>query len=348
MAKKNMLTGSEIASFCEQLGFIIKSGISLREGLLLMSEDSANTRLGAALSGKILQALEFGDTFAHALKKTGMFPAYVINMVNIGETSGKLQEVLESLSAYYERSEAISRNIKSAVTYPLVMIVMMIAVIFIIIVEVLPVFQGVFQQLGSELSGFVQGIMQFGEAVSRSSVVIAVVAAVIILGFFLLRGTQAGKKLFAALYEKMFRKSALAVASGRFASAMTLMLQSGMDVDSSLDMTYQLIDNNNSRKKIEMVKNSMQMGGKSFAQAIVDAGIFTGLYGKMITVGFKTGTLDVVMGKIASHYDDEINRRINSLIAALEPTLVVILSVIVGLILLSVMLPLMGVMSAIG
>ncbi len=347
MAKnKRTLSNTEIAAFCEQLGFILNAGISLQEGLLILSEDKKGNR-GAQISGILLEKVEMGGSFAAALKDSAEFPAYMVNMVEIGETSGKLQEVLESLVTYYERNEAINKNIKNAIAYPAVMIVMMLAVILIIIIEVLPVFQNVFLQLGSDLSPFVQGIIQFGEFASNYSVWIIAGLGIIVAAILIARSTEGGKRFFSSIYEKMFKKTSAAIAAGRFASAMTLMLGSGMDVDESLNMTMELIQNNSIKQKIKRMKDLID-GGEPFADAIVKADIFSELYGKMITVGFKTGTLEEVMKKISRHYDEETSRKINGLVAALEPTLVVILSLIVGLIILSVMLPLMGVMTAIG
>ncbi|BDF59263.1 pilus assembly protein [Christensenellaceae bacterium] len=343
---KYKLSDAELSAFCEQLAYMIKSGISLQEGLMLLGEEESS-EIGAQVTLTLLDTVEQGGSLACALRATDAFPRYMVNMVEIGEASGKLEDVLSSLCAYYERQENIARSIKSAVTYPLVMIAMMIAVILVVIIEVLPVFANVFAQLGSEMSGFVSGVMQFGGAVSRYAVVIVAVAAAVIVLFFILRRTRGGKRFLAAVYERLFRKTSLAVASGRFASAMALMLGSGMDVDQALDMTLELIDNHSTRQKVTAVRQRME-SGEGFAEAVAGVGLFSGLYGKMITIGFRTGTLPSVMKRIAQHYEEEADRKMNGILSALEPTLVAVLSLIVGLILLSVMLPLMGVMSAIG
>ena len=133
----------------------------------------------------------------------------MVTMVEIGEASGKLEEVLESLRAYYERNDAVSRSIRSSVIYPLVMIVMMVAVILVIIIQVLPVFQQVFEQLGGEMSQFAQGLMSFGRGVSQYAVWIAAGLAVVAAGVVFLRMTKRGKAFFAALGAKLFRRSAV-------------------------------------------------------------------------------------------------------------------------------------------
>ncbi len=346
MAKKNTLSDLEISAFCEQLGFMVKAGISLQEGLMLLGTDSKSTH-GKELTERLLDSVEMGGTLAYALKESGEFPKYMVNMVEIGETSGRLDQVLESLRIYYERNEAISRNIRSAVTYPLVMIAMMVAVVLIIIVEVMPVFQGVFQQLGSEVPPFVQGIIDFGSALSQYAAIIIIAIGAIIALFFIVRALRKDKDNAGTLSSRLFKKTSAVIASGRFASAMSLMLGSGMDVDSALDMTMEVVDSKHVRDKILEIKQHTNEG-EGFAESIVRTGMFSGLYGKMIVVGFKTGSLDTVMERIAAHYEEEANRKISSLVSAIEPTLVAAMSIVVGMILLSVMLPLMGVMSSIG
>ena len=346
MNRRKILSNSEISAFCGQLSLIVKAGISLQEGLLIMAEDDKNGR-GGEIIEKLTDVMEAGGSFAAALKESGEFPGYMVTMVEIGEASGKLEEVLESLRAYYERNDAVSRSIRSSVIYPLVMIVMMVAVILVIIIQVLPVFQQVFEQLGGEMSQFAQGLMSFGRGVSQYAVWIAAGLAVVAAGVVFLRMTKRGKAFFAALGAKLFRRLSRAVDSGRFASGMALMLSSGLDLDESVEMTEKLMERPGTKKKIQRMKERMD-SGVSFAEAAVETGLFSALHSKMLKIGQQTGSMDTVMHQIAEQYEEEVDRRLSALISALEPTLVAVLSLIVGMILLSVMLPLMGIMSAIG
>ena len=137
------------------------------------------------------------------------------------------------------------------------------------------------------------------------------------------------------------------VACERFASGMALTLGSGMDTYSSLDMVASLVSNEKMKQKILSCKESIHAGA-NFAEALTGAGIFNHLYSQMVSVGFRSGNVDVVLKKIADRYEENTNRKLQSIIVVLEPRLVIILSVIVGLILLSVILPLMGIMTSIG
>lgn len=346
MKNQKILSNSEVSAFCGQLSLIVKAGISLQEGLLIMAEDDKGGR-GREIIEELTGVMEAGGSFAMALKESGEFPDYMVTMVEIGEASGKLEEVLESLQAYYERNDAISRNIRSSVIYPLVMIIMMVAVILVIIIQVLPVFQQVFQQLGGEMSQFAQGLMNFGELISRYAVWIVAALAVIIAAAILFRMTKKGKVFLSALGGKIFRRLSRAVDSGRFASGMALMLSSGLDLDESVEMTQKLMEHPGTKKKIQQMKERMD-SGVNFAKAAVETGLFSALHSKMLKIGEQTGSMDTVMHQIAEQYEEEVDRRLSTLISALEPTLVAVLSLIVGMILLSVMLPLMGIMSAIG
>lgn len=345
---KNLLSNSEISAFCAQIAMIMKSGIPVSEGVAIMIEDMKNPH-GKAMLEQIGAHLDTGGAFFAALENTGKFPQYVVDMTEMGERTGKLDDVMDSLYAYYEREEAISKNIRSAVTYPMVMIVMMLIVIVVLIVQVLPVFNEVFIQLGSEMTGFSRGMMEMGQVIARYSTIFVVAILVLVVAFLLLRYTGRGSRLFKKLKDNFFatKKLMTKMASGRFASAMAMMLSSGLDIDQSLDMANKLVDNELTRTKIEKCKDLMR-DGESFSNALVQADIFTGVYARMISVGFKTGSVDMVMSRIADMYDEEIQTRVGNIISVLEPTLVAVLSVIMGMILLSVMMPLMGIMTSIG
>ncbi|MEG2038642.1 MAG: type II secretion system F family protein, partial [Oscillospiraceae bacterium] len=204
-------------------------------------------------------------------------------------------------------------------------------------------------QLGSQMSPFSQSIMRLGTAVGRYSYIIVIFAAVLVGLFYLLKSTYAGRNLISRFQSSFFvtRKLSQKIASGRFAAAMSLMLSSGLETEEALNMTESLVDNVYIRDKITLCKSNIA-DGLSFSEALAKSGIFTGVYTQMVVVGFKTGSVDTVMRKLADRYEEETDAQINSMISVLEPTLVAALSIVVGMILLSVMLPLMGIMSSIG
>jgi type IV pilus assembly protein PilC len=229
------------------------------------------------------------------------------------------------------------------------MIGMMVAVIVILLVSVMPIFNDVFERLGAQMTGFPLAVMNLGQTLGQYGIVIVIVLAVLAVIFVIFSITTAGKKALESFRQNFFltRKLYAKIASGRFASAMSLMMASGMDTDKSLEMTHKLVTTPIVRKKIEQTQVKLAEGVR-FSDALAEVGMFSGIYARMVSVAFKTGSMDTIMEKLAKRYEEETNTQIGNIISVLEPSLVAVLSVIVGAILLSVMLPLMGIMSTIG
>lgn len=335
----------EVSSFCGQIALILKSGISSVEGISIMLEDADSPEEERILLA-ILETLSESGSLYVALDALGLFPSYMLHMIQIGEETGTLDEVMGSLSEHYDREDSISRSIKNAVTYPLIMAGMMAVVIIVLLVKVMPIFHQVFLQLGTEMTGISKALMELGAAINRYSVLFIVVLALIV--GVILYGTRTGngrKHLRSLGYRlKATRTIYEEIAACRFASGMALTLSSGLNPERSMELTAALNDDVHFQEKLESCQNLIN-GGKNLAEALYGAGIFTGMYAHMASIGSKTGAMDQVMGRIAGLYQDDIDTRMNNGLAVLEPTLVIALSLIVGAILLSVMLPLMGIMS---
>lgn len=348
MSVKRKLSNTEISSFCDQTALILSAGITPVEGMRILLSDTEDAQ-GRKIISEILEICERGEPFSKALAHTGVFPDYAVNMVTVGEESGKTDEVMRALSEYYAKEEMIADSLKSAVRYPLIMIAMMLIVILVLITKVLPIFNQVFIQLGSEITGFSRSLLLLGTHIRNYSIVLIAALAVLVLTALLAAKTARGKKLTRRLLANfpLTRSFFDNVAAGRFANGMALTLSSGLDTYQSLDMVSELVDHRSMVQKITNCKAYIE-GGDNFSDAVAKAGIFSNLHAKMIAVGFRTGNVDVVMNKISENYEKETSDRIYAIIAVLEPTLVIILSLIVGLILLSVILPLMGIMTSIG
>ena len=320
------LSNTELTTFCSQFSLILRSGISSLEGLSIMLEDTPEGDGTVLLKGMIATMEETGSLY-EALITSKVFPPYLCSMVEIGEQSGRLDDVMASLSEHYHREEEMARNIKSAVTYPLVMLGMMMVVIFVLIVKVLPVFNEVFRQLGTGLTGISGTILSLGNTISRYAALLVILAVLLATVFLYFAFTAKGRHQIGSFARSFFLTKNLMekIACSRFASGMYLSLSSGLDTDQSLEMVSRLVEH-----------------------PVTKSSIFSGIYTRMVSIGYKTGSMDDVMKQISVQYDEEIDARMTDLVAKLEPTLVAILSIVVGLILLSVMLPLMGIMSNIG
>ncbi|MBO4808079.1 MAG: type II secretion system F family protein [Lachnospiraceae bacterium] len=348
MKSQRLLSNAEIASFCSQTAMILNAGITPYEGMSILMQDTKDEK-GKALVNTIIESLGQGETFYKALGATDVFPDYVLHMVELGEQSGNLDNVMQSLAAYYEHEDMIADSIRSAVRYPLIMIGMMLLVIYVLLTKVLPIFNQVFEQLGSEMSGVSASLLNLGNTLNRYGIVILAVIVVVFIVYFLGFKTRKGKAFTTnflnefALTKGFYEK----VAAGRFASGLAMTIASGLDTYSSLDLVSVIVEHKKTKEKIAVCKSCIEEG-LNLSEALEKADIFSSLYSRMVAVGFRTGSIDQVMGKIAEDYEKDTEKKLSEIIATLEPTLVIILSVIVGLILLSVILPLMGIMTSIG
>mgnify|MGYP002854367826 CR=1 FL=1 len=342
------LNSYEISTFCRQMALLIKAGISPAEGIEILLQDTQDAS-GKKLLSKISQVLHSGEYFHVAINMSGVFPDYMTNMIAIGEESGTLDTVMDSLAEYYEREENIESSIKEAVRYPLIMVFMILVVVLVLIIKVLPIFEQVFAQLGTSMNGFAQSLLNLGNLLNRYSIIMVAILAVLAGLFIFFSMTNSGKDIFRKQLSRMklTRKLVQDIDSARFASGMVLTLSSGMDTYESLNLVGKLVETDEMKKKINNCRNLL-MDGDSFPEALEKSNIFSSFYSQMVAVGFKAGSMDTAMKQISDRFEHETAKKINSLISVLEPTLVIILSVIVGMILLSVIMPLMGIMTTIG
>ena len=327
------LAHSELAEFCNQMYLMLHSGISPLEAISLLLEDAQNKAEHELLS-LMLSELETTGSFYNAVKEAHVFPSYMLHMTRLGEETGTLDDVMLGLSEHYIREENHNQMLKSAILYPSVMLGMMILIIGLLLTKVMPVFSQVFEQLGQQMTGFSAALLTTGDILSRYS--IAVIILVILAAVCLLRFKD---KL---PFQKKLQES---MAACRFADGMAIALKSGLTPEQSLELSKELIEHSGLNLKILSCEKMMN-DGELLSKALYESHIFSGTHTRLIRVAEKSGMLDEALSQIASDYEYTIQSRLSHLIAMIEPTLVIILSLIVGVILFSVMLPLLGIMTS--
>lgn len=347
--REKVFDASYISAFCMEMYLIIRAGIPFSEGVGLLRDDEPDSNRRTILD-QLHQRLELGEPVAASMRAAGGFPVYVVEMVEIGQRTGHLERVFHALAGYYERMETLQKGLRNALTYPAVLMSMMLVVVLVLLVKVLPIFQEVFHQLGAELSPAAKVLMAVGQFLGRYGLVfLAVLLIGLAAGAILLRN-EARKEAFATWLRIKSEKWEISrlIASSRLADALVLTLSSGMDIDDSLDMAMHLVPNASVQEKITQCKREMLLENKSFAEASLASGLFAPLYCRMMAVGFRAGSIDSVMEEVARRCAEAVDDKLESMLNRIEPTMVIIMSLLVGLILLSVMLPLMSIMTAIG
>ncbi len=345
MSRKLKLSQEELSVLCEQIALVLRAGLPIHDGVEALCENYKGTRFEKNFTQLSITVMESGS-LSLGFKEAGMFPDYLIAMTEIGEKTGELDGVMEELSLYYEREASNRRSIKSALFYPLLLIVMMALLIGVLVTQVLPIFENVY---GSFDSGSSAGWMNMAVTFGKVTLIVAGVVLLLVIIILLALKLDSSQRLMQWLQNLIppLRKLEQRMSAARFASTLGMMLRSGFPLEESMALIENLFTNKQLRKRVADCRNKMDEG-VAFPNAVGETGIFEPLHCRMISVGFRAGQTDRVMSKLAALYDEEVNTQIGHLISIIEPSLVALMSVIIGAILLSVMLPLLSIMNSIG
>ena len=332
----------EKAQFCEQLGMILDGGLSIEDGLEALSEQVEDTEYKTLLNS-ISESMSNGKTFYESLNETRMYDSYMIHMIQVGEESGYLDKVCNELSTYYKRMDDTKQKIKDALTYPSILIMMMLVVIIVLISNILPLFESVLSNMGVAVSSYALILLQIGRNLAIIALVVLVVIFLIAMYiFFVLKGKNDS---FIVMLQKMpiTKKVGYDLAVVQFSYALSLLLNSGQRQEEALAMCSNMCEIKSLKEKIdEVIKNMNE--GSNLGDALLKVKIFKNIYNRMLVIGLKSGHFEKTVNEVAKAYEVDIDRNINKTLDVIEPALVALLSIIVGIILLSVMLPLASIM----
>lgn len=339
------LTMSEKYMFCNQMAMILESGFSLNQGVTMVYEEMDDKNIKGVLQ-EVAKYLDEQVSFSEAIDLTKAFDDYMVNLVKVGETSGNLDDVMQSLSEYYARIDDITNKLKQALTYPIILIIMMVVVVGIIVFKVLPIFKDVLNGLGSDLSSYANSFMEFGQIFSLICfAVLLVLVIVIIAGYLYQRITHVN--VLSSVVQKSFltRKLSRALNKAQITYALSLLISSGYDLQEAMKFVPKLVDDKQLRANLEKCNEDL-INGDSFVEVIKKYQIYQGMQLNMIQVGFKTGQVDIIMKQLSNSFQEEVSRAIDQFLNIIEPTIVTLLSLVVGIVLMSVMLPLISIMSS--
>lgn len=324
----------------------MRSGIPASEGLSLLREDETDPEVLSWLD-ELCKLTDEGTPLAEALVETKAFPTYMTDMVTLAEQTGRLEDTLLSLQHHYERQIRMKAEIRGAVTVPVVLLIVMIAVVLLLITQVLPVFDRTFAQLGVSMGGVAAGMMRAGNVLAKAGTGIAAVLAIIAVAGLAVAFVPSLRAKFLAWFNASFGGRGVLgqMAVSRFASAMAMGTSSGLPMDESVELAAKLCGGAKEIDAKTAKCRELIDEGASPADALADCGMFTNRDCRLLKLAERTGNLPETLEDLAARQEEESMRRIDRTVSAIEPAIVVITSVLAGVILLSVMLPLMGLLS---
>ena len=335
----------DVTIFSRQFATVINAGLPVVQSLAILQRQAEKDSLKDALK-KIREEVEVGLPLSDALSRhPKIFNRLYVYLVRAGEASGNLDGILERIASYQEKQAALRGKLKSAMTYPVVVLTIALAVTYFLLTGIVPQFAGILTQLGGELPLITRILMGISDFLLNQwwLLVLFIVGAVVGTGIFY--RTNRGQHTIDALLLKMpvvgnlIQKTAIASFSNTFG----LLLKSGVNIIEAIEITKGTAGNVIVEDVLEEAKQAVQRGEQISVTLVDHPKVFPPLVSSMISIGEETGAVDAMMEKIASFYEREVNEAVESLTAALEPLLIVFLGGIVGFIVAGMFLPMFAI-----
>jgi len=338
----------DIIIFCRQFSTMIDAGLPIIQCLDILQAQQENKTFKIMLK-TIKESVEGGQTLAEALRKYPKhFDDLFVNMVAAGEAGGILDTILRRLSAYMEKAAKLKAQVKGAMTYPIITIIVAVVVVAVILVFVIPVFEEMFAGLGGDLPVPTKIVVTMSEFVKTK--ILYIIIGLVIFGFAFRKyyNTNKGRIAIDTLSLKLPVMGLLLrkVAVAKFTRTMGTMLSSGVAILEALDIVAKTAGNKSIEGAIYNVRSAIAEG-QTMADPLSATGVFPAMVCQMIAVGESTGALDAMLGKIADFYDDEVDQAVENLTAMIEPFMMVFLGIVVGGLVVAMYLPIFKMAGAI-
>ena len=338
---KPKLDSAGISLFCESVAMMLAAGIQTDEAVGMLSEDIGDVALQATCES-VYGRLCAGDNLATAMKASGAFPRYAVDMVGVGEASGRLEEVLRSLGVYYDEEDRLFAKIRSSVGYPAALLCIMSIILAFTVIIILPVFEDVYVSMAGSLTDGSSGAVGVSVAIGWVALGITLICAIVAVGAAIACRSEAGRIAVMHLMEKL--------AVSRFASALAAYTASGINTDEAMRRAIEVVEHEGLKAKATAAYGLMidAESPRSLAQAISEAEVFEQIHARLLTIGTRSGSLDAALDRLSANFFDDAILQIDAAIDNIEPALAAFLTIAVGATLISVMLPLIGIMGSIG
>jgi type IV pilus assembly protein PilC len=339
----------DLALFSRQLATLVNAGVSMVRGLGVMCDQCSNPRLKIALT-EVLSDVQQGTNFSDALRKhPKVFDKLYCAMVQAGETGGVLDDVLARLATLLEDSARLTNQIKSAMTYPIVVTSIAVLIFLAMCIFIIPVFDGVFKSLGGELPAFTQILVNISNFLKSPSVLIIPII-IGVSGFVYNRvyATPAGKLYLDGVFLKLplFGDLVVKTAVARFARTFGSLSRAGVPILASLEITAETAGNLVISNAIDSARNAVREGGQ-IAPAMEKTEVFPVMALQMVSIGEETGEIDKMLMKVADFYENEVEEAVKALTSLMEPLMIVVLGGMVGSIIVGMYLPIFSIMDKI-
>lgn len=330
----------DLSVFCRQFVSILEAGVAMKEALAMLEEQTENKTLKKSIA-EVLTNIEKGNSLADAMRgESHVFPPMLINMVEAGESSGNLEMAFSRMAEQFEKEAKLKATVRKATVYPIVLIFACIGVIGVMLLYVIPIFIDMFKEIDMEMPAFTMFVMGLSEWAGTHVYIIVGAAVAIFAAYQAYYRTEGGRKNIDKIKMKMPLFGQLVVKSNcsRFARTASTLLAAGVPMIDCLDIVSRIVNNIHYSMAIQNAREEV-MKGIPLSEPLRDAGIFPPMVYHMTGIGEETGNIVQMLNKLADYYDEEVEITTQTILAAMEPLIIVFMAVVVGSLVIASILP---------
>lgn len=322
----------EVSFISRQLASMTSAGLSLVRALYILQEQQEKPKAKRVLLD-IYEEVQKGKSFSEVLEsKPGVFPDLFVSMVAAGEASGTLDQILIRVSDHFANANKTNNKVKGALVYPVILLILALAVIILMFTAILPTFANMMSE--EDMTPLSRAMLSFSDSLINHWYIYLIVIGVIILLFWVGRKTPSVKLKMDELILRMPKVGKLisTIYTGRFARNMSNLYAAGLQMVDCIEKSVSVLGNSYVNKRFEEVVDNIKLG-ESMSKAVEKTGIFEGMFTSIIFVGEESGTLDTILSKAADYYEEEGDTAITKLVGMLQPVMIIIMGVAIGLVL---------------
>ena len=339
----------ELTNFCRQFSIMLNTHIPILDCLDILKNQQYSAYFRGILE-VIYEDVKSGIVLSDALEKHAkVFPDFFRSMVYVGEQSGKLESVFVALAEYYENDAAIRRKVKSAMSYPLMLLGMAVGIVIIMLAFVIPTFRDTLSQLEVEITGITKVIYDMSDFLLENWLYLLAGIILISLAIFAILKTEKGKYCFDFIKVKipLIKTLQINTITARFARGFALLLSSGMELTEALDSIEVVIGNRYIKQRFHAAADSVRQG-MSLTNAFESYKLFPSMMNQMITVGERTNSLDEVLTRSCVFFDSQVETALNSVTSKIQPVMLILIGGVIAVMFIGVYSPMLSIMTGLG
>ena len=343
------VSARDYSIFCRQFVSIISAGVSIINALEMMRDQTENRTLKKAL-GEVYEDVSKGESMAGAMKKhSKVFPSMLCNMVEAGEASGSMEVAFERMAVQFEKENKLKQSVKKAMIYPIVLLVVMVGVLFLMMIWVIPNFMGMFAELDTELPPITQAVVNMSDfVIAKWWLILLAVAAAIAL-FKAYAASPSGKFVLGGIALKIpvFGKLQTKSECARLGRTLCTLLGAGVPMMDAIEITGRSMENVHYKKAMMDAKDQVKRG-MALSRPLKTCGLFPPMVVHMVSIGEETGNIETMLENVANYYEDDVQVATEQVMALMEPMIIVVMAIVVGVLIMAIMQPMLTLYESIG